>query len=122
MIVGAGGKMGPSLARLAKRAIDRAGLNYKVIAVVRKDRDGLGPLLRSEGIDLLEADLMEADSVQQLPDAGNIVFMAGRKFGTSTDQPLTRRPMPRPPASQPTVFVNSALSFSLPATYILWSR
>jgi nucleoside-diphosphate-sugar epimerase len=89
LVLGAGGKMGPSLVRRARRAIDRAGLKHKVIAVVRQDRDGLGQLLRSEGIDLLEADLLKADSVQQLPEARNVVFMAGRKFGSSADQALT---------------------------------
>jgi nucleoside-diphosphate-sugar epimerase len=89
LVLGAGGKMGPSLVRRAKRAIDRARLNHRVIAVVRQDRDGLGQLLRSEGIDLLQADLLKPESVQQLPDARNIVFMAGRKFGSSADQALT---------------------------------
>src|SRR6185312_9222949 len=89
LVLGAGGKMGPSLVRRARRAIDRAGLKHKVIAVARQDRDGLGQLLRSEGIDLLEADLLKAESVQQLPEARNVEFMAGRKFGSSADQALT---------------------------------
>jgi nucleoside-diphosphate-sugar epimerase len=89
LVLGAGGKMGPSLVRRARRAIDRAGLKHKVIAVVRQDRDGLGQLLRSESIDLLQADLLKPESVQQLPEVRNVVFMAGRKFGSSTDQALT---------------------------------
>lgn len=89
LLLGAGGKMGPSLARRAKRAITRAGLKHKVIAVVRQDRDGLAQLLRQDGVDLLEADLLKPESVNKLPDARNVVFMAGRKFGSSSDQPLT---------------------------------
>ena len=89
LLLGAGGKMGPSLARRAKRAIDRAGVKHRVIAVVRQDRDGLGQLFHRENIDLLEADLLTPESVQQLPPARNVVFMAGRKFGASSDQPMT---------------------------------
>jgi nucleoside-diphosphate-sugar epimerase len=89
LLLGAGGKMGPSLARRIRRAIDGAGLKHHVIAVVRQDRDGLGQLLQSEGIHLLEADLLKLESVQQLPRARNVIFMAGRKFGSSTDQALT---------------------------------
>src|SRR5690242_182136 len=89
LMLGAGGKMGPSLARRAKRAIERAGLKHRVIAVVRKDRDGLGQMLHSEGIDLCEADLLKPESVQELPEARNVIFMAGRKFGSSSDQALT---------------------------------
>jgi nucleoside-diphosphate-sugar epimerase len=89
LLLGAGGKMGPSLARRAKRAITRAGLKHKVIAVVRQDRDGLGRSLHEEGIDLLEADLLRPESVNKLPAVRNVIFMAGRKFGSSSDQPLT---------------------------------
>lgn len=89
LVLGAGGKMGPSLIRRARRAIDRAGLKHKVIAAVRQDRDGLGQLLNSEGIELREADLLKPESVQQLPEVRNVVFMAGRKFGSSADQALT---------------------------------
>lgn len=89
LLLGAGGKMGPSLARRVKRAIDRAGVKHKVIAAVRTDRDGLGQLLASEGIELVQADLLKLESMAQLPEAKNVVFMAGRKFGSSSDQPLT---------------------------------
>lgn len=89
LVLGAGGKMGPSLVRRARRAIDRAGLKHKVIAVVRQDRHGLGQLLNSEGIELREADLLKPESVQHLPEVRNVVFMAGRKFGSSADQALT---------------------------------
>jgi nucleoside-diphosphate-sugar epimerase len=89
LMLGAGGKMGQSLARRAKRAMDRAGRKHKVIAVVRQDRDGLSQLLGHEGIHLLEADLLKPESVAKLPDAQNVIFMAGRKFGASSDQPLT---------------------------------
>ena len=87
LVLGAGGKMGPSLVRRARRAIDRAGLKHKVIAVVRQDRDGLGQLLRSEGIDLLEADLLKADTFNSFPrretlcswPAGSLVLRRTRR-------------------------------------------
>lgn len=88
VVLGAGGKMGPSLVVRIRRAIQQAGLNHKVIAVTRKDRDGL--LARhSRGADVIEADLLNPRTYDTLPDAPNVVFMAGRKFGSVADQPLT---------------------------------
>lgn len=88
LVLGAGGKMGPSLVGRMRRAMQQAGLNYKVIAVTRKDREGL--LSRfSRGSDVIEADLLDPATYDALPDAPNIVFMAGRKFGSVADQPLT---------------------------------
>lgn len=88
LVLGAGGKMGPSLVIRIKRAIQAAGLKHRVIAVVRKDRNGAFAPHR-DGIDLVETDLLDAASYDALPDAPNVVFMAGRKFGSANDQPLT---------------------------------
>lgn len=88
MVLGAGGKMGPSLVVRAKRAMQAAGLKHRVIAVVRKDRDGVFAQ-HTDGVDLIEADLLDPASYDRLPDAPNVVFMAGRKFGSDGDQPLT---------------------------------
>lgn len=88
LLLGAGGKMGPTLAIRIKRAIEQAGLKHRIIAVVRKDRDGVYTAHR-EGIDLLETDLLDPASYDKLPDAQNVIFMAGRKFGSVGDQPLT---------------------------------
>ncbi len=88
LVLGAGGKMGPSLVVRIKRAIREAGLQYRVIAVVRKDRDGVFTEHR-DGVDLVETDLLDPASYDRLPDAANVVFMAGRKFGSVGDQPLT---------------------------------
>lgn len=88
LVLGAGGKMGPSLVGRMRRAMQQAGLSHKVIAVTRKDRDGL--LSRfSRGSDVIEADLLDPATYDGLPDAPNVVFMAGRKFGSIADQPLT---------------------------------
>jgi nucleoside-diphosphate-sugar epimerase len=88
LVLGAGGKMGPTLVGRFRRAIKGAGRNYRVIAVVRKNRD---PLLShlSEGEDVIEADLLDPTSYESLPKAPNVVFMAGRKFGSAGDQSLT---------------------------------
>lgn len=88
LVLGAGGKMGPSLVVRMKRAIQEAGLKHRVVAVVRKDRDGVfAP--HKDGVDLIETDLLDPESYARMPDAPNVVFMAGRKFGSSGDQPMT---------------------------------
>jgi nucleoside-diphosphate-sugar epimerase len=89
IVLGAGGKMGPTLVRRVRKAIRRAGVEHRVIAVVRKDRDGLARRFASEGIELLEANLMDPASVERLPDAPNVIFMVGRKFGSVGGEPLT---------------------------------
>lgn len=89
IVLGAGGKMGPTLVRRARKAIQHAGLNHRVIAVVRKDRAGLARGFADEGIELREADLMDSASVDRLPDAPNVIFMVGRKFGSTGGEPLT---------------------------------
>lgn len=88
LVLGAGGKMGPSLVVRIKRAIQQAGVGHRVIAVVRKDREGAFAAHR-DGVDLIETDLLDPSSYQRMPDAANVVFMAGRKFGSVGDQPLT---------------------------------
>jgi len=89
LVLGAGGKMGPSLARLAKRAAVHAGGNTRVIAVARfSDRD-LPARLQAEGIETIAADLLEPGTLAHLPDVPNIIFMAARKFGTAGNAHLT---------------------------------
>jgi nucleoside-diphosphate-sugar epimerase len=88
LLLGAGGKMGPTLAVRMKRAIQQAGLKHRVIAVVRKDREDVYAA-HKDGIDLVETDLLDPASYNKLPDAENVAFMAGRKFGSVGDQPLT---------------------------------
>ena len=82
LILGAGGKMGPSLAVRAKRAIDKTGARKRVIAVSRFGEPGLRERLAQAGIEAVAADLMDRDALRGLPEAPNVIFMAGRKFGT----------------------------------------
>ncbi len=85
LVLGAGGKMGPTLCRLAKRA-DPA---RRVIAVARFSEPGLRGKLQSWGVECLAADLMDRAALAALPEAPNVVFMAARKFGSTGNEPLT---------------------------------
>ncbi|HKO79850.1 MAG TPA: NAD(P)-dependent oxidoreductase [Chitinophagaceae bacterium] len=89
LILGAGGKMGPDLARLAKHAIDKTGVRKKVIGVSRFSEQGLQDQLEQEGIKTYRADLLQDDQLQALPDVKNVIYMAGTKFGTSGKESLT---------------------------------
>ena len=89
LILGAGGKMGPSLARLARRAFREAGVESRVVAVARFTTPGLEQAMRAEGIETIRCDLFDAAQVAALPDLPNLVFMAGQKFGTSDNAPQT---------------------------------
>jgi nucleoside-diphosphate-sugar epimerase len=89
LVVGAGGKMGPTLARMARRAMDAAGLRHRVIAVARFSSPGLRDALDTYGVQTIQCDLLDDSAITGLPDAPAIVFMAGRKFGSTGDEPLT---------------------------------
>lgn len=88
VVLGAGGKIGPSLVVRIKRAIEAAAVPYRVKAVVRRDRNG-DFAAYADRVDVIEADLLDGASYDRLPDAPNVVFMAGRKFGSVGDLPLT---------------------------------
>lgn len=89
LILGAGGKMGPSLARRAKRAIEKAGIRKRVIAVARFTDPRVISQLAKSNIEALTSDLLEPGALEALPDVPNVVFMAARKFGTSGAEYLT---------------------------------
>ena len=89
LILGVGGKMGPTLAKLAKRAIDESGSDKKVIAVSRFSSPGLQADLNRAGIEAIACDLLNETESQALPDVPNVIFMAGRKFGSTGNEPLT---------------------------------
>jgi nucleoside-diphosphate-sugar epimerase len=83
LLLGAGGKMGSSLARLAKRSIDAAGLGRRVICVSRFGSGDVAAKLREDDIDAISADLLDRRQLTAVPDAPNVVFLAGFKFGAS---------------------------------------
>lgn len=89
LILGAGGKMGPSLARLARRTADQAGVKRRVIAVARFTNGKLPSEFAAHGVETVACDLLETGSLRRLPDVPNVIFMAARKFGTAGGEHLT---------------------------------
>ena len=89
LVLGAAGKMGPTLARMVRRAMDAGGLRSRVIAVARFSSADVREALESHAIETIQCDLLREDQVTALPDAPNVIFMAGRKFGSTGDEPLT---------------------------------
>jgi nucleoside-diphosphate-sugar epimerase len=85
LLLGVGGKMGPTLARLARRAAP----DKRVLGVARFSEAGLEDRLREAGVETIRCDLLDREALGALPDVANIVFMAGRKFGTSGQEHLT---------------------------------
>jgi nucleoside-diphosphate-sugar epimerase len=88
IVLGAAGKMGPSLAHMARRAMDRAG-GGRVLAVSRFSNPNERQKLEGWGCQTIACDLLDRDAVARLPDAPNVVFMAGMKFGTGGQEGLT---------------------------------
>ncbi|HTP86699.1 MAG TPA: hypothetical protein VMJ34_07125 [Bryobacteraceae bacterium] len=89
LILGCGGKMGPSLARLARRSVEAAGVRKRIIAVARFSSPRVRGELDAAGIETIAADLLEPEALAALPDIPNIIFMAARKFGTTGAEHLT---------------------------------
>ena len=87
LVLGAGGKMGLSLASMATRALQAAGSARRVIAVSRFG-DGTDPFEQA-GIETISADLLADGALDALPDAPNVLYLAGMKFGSSGAQPAT---------------------------------
>lgn len=89
VIIGAGGKIGPSIARLTRQALDLAGKSNRIIGVSRFSEAGLQEELNKDGIETIAADILDDAQLQALPDAPNVLYLAGTKFGTSSNQPYT---------------------------------
>lgn len=86
MLLGTGGKMGPTLARMARRALPPP---RRVIAVSRYSSIAARHSLESHGVETIACDLLDPRQVNLLPDVANIIFMVGQKFGTSDTPELT---------------------------------
>ncbi len=93
IILGAGGKMGPTLARRIAEAVDYAGVEAKIFAVSRFKEAGMREKLEAHGITALRADLLDDEAGERrladLPRCPNAIFMAGMKFGATGNEPLT---------------------------------
>lgn len=83
MILGIGGKIGVTLGMSALKAVRQAGVNKKVTGVSRFSDPEARARLEQYGIETISCDLLDPDAVRLLPEAENIMFMAGRKFGAS---------------------------------------
>jgi dTDP-4-dehydrorhamnose reductase len=114
MILGAGGKVGPTMVRKAKRAIEASGVSRKLYAVDVTPLDEL----KSEGIETICCDLMDWKAVNELPEVKNIVFMVGRKFGSTGKEWLTWAINVMVPHNVADVFTDSRISvFSTGCVY-----
>ncbi|MCF6175367.1 MAG: NAD(P)-dependent oxidoreductase [Victivallaceae bacterium] len=89
IILGIGGKMGMTLGRLAVNAIKAAGVKKRVVGVSRFSNPDARAQLDAWGIETISCDLLDRDAVDALPDVANVIFMAGRKFGTGGSEELT---------------------------------
>ncbi len=89
MILGIGGKMGATLGRVALRAIGEAGVSKRIYGVSRFSDSSVKGQLESLGIETISCDLLDRESVERLPQAPNVIFMAGKKFGTSGQEDMT---------------------------------
>ena len=88
IFLGAAGKMGPSLARMAKRASDAGGTKRRVFAVSRFSAGG-EDAFTAHGVEAIRCDLLDEAEVAKLPGAPNVVYMPGRKFGSTGDEGTT---------------------------------
>jgi hypothetical protein len=82
LVLGAGGKMGPSMLRMLRRASQAAGVERRIFAVSRFSDAALADQLESEGFEVIRGDLLDEAFVESLPDAAHVLGMTGRKFGT----------------------------------------
>ncbi len=88
-ILGIGGKIGITLGMMAARARDAAGTQSRILGVSRFSDKAARARLEQAGVECLTCDLLDRNAVERLPDAPRVVFMAGRKFGTSGSEETT---------------------------------
>src|SRR5437868_11629823 len=85
IILGVGGKIGPTLAQMAKRAAP----GKRVVGVARFSEKGLRESLAAHGVECIAADLLDRQQIEALPKLPNVIFMAGFKFGASGHEAFT---------------------------------
>ena len=86
MVLGAAGKMGTTLCVLAKKAAEAAGITKRIIGVSRGSDEIAVKLMEDNGVDVIKADLLDREKLNALPDCENIIYMAGKKFGTNGNE------------------------------------
>ena len=92
ILLGVGGKMGPTLARMTRRALDATGSKSRVIGVsrfARAEGDAQQKALQSHGIETIPCDMLDPQSLNRLPDVPNVIYMAAMKFGSTNQEALT---------------------------------
>jgi nucleoside-diphosphate-sugar epimerase len=89
LLLGVGGKIGPSLARMAKRAAEAAGVRRRVIGVSRLAKVDLADQLHDAGVETIACDFLDEAQVSQLPEVRNVIFLAGMKFGSTMQPAMT---------------------------------
>ncbi|WP_312907454.1 NAD-dependent epimerase/dehydratase family protein [Natronosalvus caseinilyticus] len=89
MVLGAGGKMGPTLIRRILRANEEADADTTVYAVSRYSDGSLEERLQSWGAETIRADLLEEGALESLPNCENVIYLVGMKFGTTGQEPKT---------------------------------
>ncbi len=114
LVLGVAGKMGPTLARLARRAAP----DRRVIGVARFSEPEVRGNLAKAGVETIAANLLDRTALEKLPKAANVVFMAGRKFGATGDVPLTWAMNVQVPAMVAEIFKASRIvAFSTGCVY-----
>lgn len=89
MFLGAGGKMGPTMARMARRATDEAGISRRVMAASRFSDAETAEALQAHGVETLHCDLLDPAQLAKLPQAPNVLHMTGMKFGATGQEAMT---------------------------------
>jgi nucleoside-diphosphate-sugar epimerase len=89
IVLGVAGKMGPTLACMAKRASEASGIRRRVIGVSRFSQAESRRKLESHGIETIQGELLDPKFLDTLPEVPNVIYMAGMKFGSTGNEPLT---------------------------------
>lgn len=89
ILLGVAGKMGPSMARLARQATELAGVKRRIIGVSRFSDPATQAELEADGVETIAADLLNEEQLASLPDAPNVLYLAGNKFGTTGKEAFT---------------------------------
>ncbi len=89
LLLGVGGKMGPSLARMVRRIQTMLGRGDRVFGAARFSDPAVASYLEAHGIETLPCNLLDDDALAKLPTVPNVVFMTGMKFGSSGNRSMT---------------------------------
>lgn len=89
IVLGAGGKMGPALAELLSATVKQLGTKQKIIAASRFSDATVRENLETSGVQTFSVDLLNDNDLQSLPNAANVLYLAGQKFGTTGNESLT---------------------------------